>query len=259
MNITWDEQHYENNFSFVHGYGEAVLGLLDVKAGARVLDLGYGNGALTKALEDRGYRALGLDDSAEMIAGAKAAYPDLTFVQANAIDFALDEPVEAVFSNAVLHWIGKKDQPALLASVARALMPSGQFVFECGGFGNAHLIHSALRDAFAKRGLGYRIPQYFPTIGEYASMLESAGFKVVFATLFDRFTPLLGDDGLANWIRTFQQSAFVDMEDTLREEIIREAVDSTRAELFVDNVWYADYVRLRMKAIKLGERANEHP
>lgn len=257
MNIVWDEAHYENNFSFVHEYGEEVLTLLDVEPGARVLDLGCGNGALTKVLDLRGYRAQGLDDSAEMIAGARDAYPDLPFMQANAIDFVLDEPVDAIFSNAVLHWIGSDDQPALLASIARALKPDGQFVFECGGFGNAHLIHSALADAFAKRALTYRIPQYFPTIGEYATMLEASGFKVVFATLFDRFTPLSGDDGLANWIRTFQQSAFAGMDDAAREAIIREAVDSVRAKLLVGGVWHADYVRLRMKAIKCAEPANE--
>lgn len=257
MNITWDEQHYEKNFSFVHEYGEEVLALLDVKPGARVLDLGCGNGALTKALDLRGYRAQGLDDSAEMIAGARAAYPGLPFMQANAIDFMLNEPVDAVFSNAVLHWVGREDQPALLSSVSRALKQSGQFVFECGGYGNARLIHGALAEAFAKRALTYRTPQYFPTIGEYATMLEAAGFKVVFATLFDRFTPLSGDDGLADWIRTFQQIAFAGMDDAAREEIIREAVDSLRSQLFVEGVWYADYVRLRMKAIKLDKPANE--
>lgn len=250
MNIAWDEEHYESNFSFVHEYGEEVLDLLDVEQGARVLDLGCGNGALTKALAARGYLAQGLDDSAEMIAAAKAAFPNLPFTQANAIDFALDEPVDAIFSNAVLHWIGKEDQPAVLGSVARALIPGGQFVFECGGFGNAYLIHSALARAFTKRGLTYRTPQYFPTIGEYATMLEAAGFKVTFATLFDRFTPLVGEDGLADWIRTFQQTAFAGMDDAVREDIIREAVDAVRPQLLVDGTWYADYVRLRMRAIK---------
>lgn len=253
MNITWDEHHYESNFSFVHEYGEEVLALLDVEPGAHVLDLGCGNGALTKTLAMRGYRAQGLDDSAEMIAGARAAYPDLLFMRANAIDFTLDDPVDAIFSNAVLHWIGREDQSAVLASVARALKQGGQFVFECGGYGNAHLIHSALAGTFDKRGLSYRIPQYFPTIGEYATMLEAAGFKVVFATLFDRFTPLSGGDGLADWIRTFQQTAFAGMNDSAREEIIRETVDSVRSQLFVEGIWHADYVRLRMKAIKQAE------
>lgn len=250
MNIVWDEQHYENDFSFVHEYGEEVLELLDLEAGKRVLDLGCGNGALTKALDERGYRAQGLDDSAEMIAAARSAHPDLPFVQADATDFTLDEPVDAIFSNAVLHWIGEQDQPALLACVAAALEPGGQFVFECGGFGNARLIHQALAEAFASRGLTYRIPQYFPTIGEYAALLEAAGFTVTFAMLFDRFTRLVGDDGLANWIRTFQQMPFEGMSEAAREEIIHEACETVRPRLFVEGAWYADYVRLRMKAIK---------
>ena len=97
-----------------------------------------------------------------------------------------------------------------------------------------------LAEAFAKRGIFYRIPQYFPTIGEYATMLEAVGFKVTFATLFDRFTPLSGDDGLADWICTFQQSAFAGMDDAAREEIIREAVESVRAQLFVDEMCIRD-------------------
>lgn len=251
MNITWDEQHYEDNFSFVHHYGQEVLELLDAECGASVLDLGCGNGALTQALQDSGYRAIGLDDSQDMIEGARTAHPELKFIHANAIDFSLDTPVDAIFSNAVLHWIDQAHQPELLSSVVYALKPGGQFVFECGGFGNARIIHGALAKAFEARGLVYRVPQYFPTIGEYATMLETAGFKVVFATLFDRFTPLQGEDGLADWIRTFQQSAFEGMDEVRREEIIYEATEATRPELFVEGTWHADYVRLRMKAIKV--------
>lgn len=250
MNITWDEKRYESDFGFVHRYGEEVLDLLDVPQGASVLDLGCGNGALTCALAERGYHARGLDDSAEMIAAARAAHPDLEFTQANAIDFRLDEPIDAIFSNAVLHWIDKGDHPTLLASVAQALKPGGQFVFECGGFGNARLIHAALARASAPRGLEYRDMKYFPTIGEYASLLEAAGFTVVFASLFDRFTPLAGEDGVGDWIRMFQQAPFGDMDAALKDEIIAEAVEMVRPELLVDGVWHADYVRLRMKAIK---------
>ena len=34
------------------------------------------------------------------------------------------------------------------------------------------------------------------------------------------------------------------------EEIVSEAVEALRDELFQDGKWYADYVRLRMKAVK---------
>lgn len=250
MNITWDEEEYENNFSFVHQYGQDVLNLLDVSRGATVLDLGCGNGALTQALADAGYQTIGLDDSAEMLAAAHAVHPDLEFIQANAIDFTLDEPVDAIFSNAVLHWIDKEDQPALLSSVYRALKPGGEFVFECGGFGNAQLVHDALAQAFAKRGLAYSVAKYFPSIGEYATMLEAAGFKVVSAALFDRFTPLAGESGLADWIALFQPNSFEGMSEQEKGVLIQEAVESIRSELYVDGIWHADYVRLRMKAFK---------
>ncbi len=253
MNITWDEESYENNFSFVHHYGQEVLELLDVPSPARVLDLGCGNGALAQALHERGYEVVGLDDSAEMLVAAKEAFPHLSFVQGNALDLAFEEPFDAVFSNAVLHWIDEEDQPQLIRSVARSIKSGGQFVFECGGYGNARLIHGALAKSFAVRGFNYQVPQYFQTIGQYASLLEMSGFKVVFARLFDRFTPLRGDDGVADWIRTFQQKAFEGMSEAECEEIIREVADVTKPELYVDGTWYADYVRLRMKAIKVDE------
>lgn len=250
MNITWDEEEYENNFSFVHQYGQDVLNLLDVPQGSTVLDLGCGNGALTQALADAGYQAFGLDDSAEMVAGAREAHPTLEFIQANAIDFKLDQPVDAIFSNAVLHWIDKEDQPALLSSVYRALKPGSEFVFECGGFGNAQIVHDALEEAFVKRGLVYSVAKYFPSVGEYATMLEAAGFKVVFAALFDRFTPLVGESGLTDWIALFQPNSFEGMSEQEKDTLIQEAVESTRTELYVDGTWHVDYVRLRMKALK---------
>ena len=71
MNITWDAKGYKERFSFVHEYGEDVMSLLTAKPGARVVDLGCGNGALTRKLADKGYHVAGLDASAEMIALAR--------------------------------------------------------------------------------------------------------------------------------------------------------------------------------------------
>ena len=51
---------------------------------------------------------------------------------------------------------------------------------------------------FLERGLIYPRVFYFPTIGDYASVLENAGFKVVFAALFDRPTPQRTQSGLTD-------------------------------------------------------------
>ena len=85
----------------------------------------------------------------------------------------------------------------------------------------------------------------------YAPLLEKAGFKVVFATLFDRFTPQNGENGLADWIRMFDKAPFEGLEEKVSAEIISEAENRLKDKLYKDNRWYVDYVRLRMKCIKL--------
>lgn len=147
MNITWDAAEYGRNFQFVPQYGESVLNLLDIPPGASVLDLGCGNGVLTRRLADMGYRVIGLDDSSEMLEIAARTYPDLCFMHGDATDFSLPEPVDAVFSNAVFHWID--DQDALLERIALALRPNGQLVCEFGGRGCVESVHASLEKSFA--------------------------------------------------------------------------------------------------------------
>ena len=118
MNISWDAKGYKERFSFVHQYGEGVMELLTAKPGSRVIDLGCGNGALTAKLAERGYCVTGVDASPEMIALARGLHPDLAFECEDALRFSLPEPADAIFSNAVFHWIDADKQDALLANVA---------------------------------------------------------------------------------------------------------------------------------------------
>ena len=250
MNIQWDASKYTEDFSFVHQYGAGVIELLELSDGMTVLDLGCGNGALTDRLAHMGVNAIGLDASPELLRVAKDAYPDLTFILADATDFELSQRVDAVFSNAVFHWIDRDKQPALLKCVFRALKPQGQFAFEFGGMGNNQRIHSALAAAFAEHGLSYAVPFYFPSIGEYAALLEQAGFKVVCALLFDRPTALKGENGMEDWIRMFVKRPFEGIDPARREALIHSAASRLRGDLCCHGVWYADYVRLRCKAIR---------
>ena len=251
MNISWDADRYTSDFSFVHQYGAGVMELIDAGRGSTVLDLGCGNGALTKALQDRGYLAMGIDASKELLDIAARDYPDIEFMQGDATDFSLRAPVDVVFSNAVFHWIDGERQPDMLRCVYRALKENGQFVFEFGGYGNNRLIHGALAQTFAEHGYLYQMPFYFPTIGEYAAGLELAGFQVRYAVLFDWPTELKGEHGLRDWIRMFVKTPFsvIEGEDE-KAAIADEAAERLRSTLYRDGRWYADYVRIRMKAVK---------
>ena len=251
MNINWDANKYTADFSFVHQYGNSVTELIDAGKDSSVLDLGCGNGALTKVLQDKGYLVKGLDASEELLAVARKNYPDIEFIQGNAVDFALSEPVDVVFSNAVFHWIDGEQQPDMLKCVYNALKKNGQFVFEFGGRGNNRKVHRALEEIFSKCGYDYKMPFFFPSIGEYATLLENTGFKVQYAVLFDRLTELKGEDGLKDWIHMFIKTPFSVIRTEEKEAIVDKAVDMLRKDLFMNGKWYADYVRIRMKAIRL--------
>lgn len=252
MNITWDANTYHTDFSFVNQYGNSVIEWMETGKNHSVLDLGCGDGTLTAVLREKGCRATGLDASGELLELARKNHPDIPFIQGDAADFSLPEPVDAVFSNAVLHWIERERQPGLLGCVKNALKQNGEFVFEFGGHGNNRLIHEGLETVFAAHRYVYQMPFYFPTIGEYAALLEQAGFRVTQAVLFDRPTWLKGEDGLKSWMRIFLKTPFSVID---REEEAQAVLDQTaellRPALYQGGSWYADYVRLRMRAVRL--------
>ncbi|MCI8804421.1 MAG: class I SAM-dependent methyltransferase [Clostridiales bacterium] len=250
MNIKWKSEEYKENFSFVHEYGEDVLKLLKIDENSLVIDLGCGNGALTKKLSEICGGVIGIDSSEEMLKTAKKSYPNLTFIREDALNFNLEKKADAVFSNAVFHWIDKDKQSSLLKNINRNLKLNGQLVCEFGGFGCAETIHSALETEFNKKNLAYPRTFYFPTIGEYAPILEKNGFKVSFASLFDRKTKLNGKYGLKDWINMFVTEPFKNIDHITANEIITNAVNKLKPILFENGVWYADYVRIRFKAQK---------
>lgn len=252
MNINWDAEKYTSDFSFVHRYGNNVIDLIDANENSTILDLGCGNGALSKTLYDKGYIVTGIDASKELLDIARHNYPDIEFIQADATNFSLQNPVDVVFSNAVFHWIDKEQQQDMLRCVYNALKENGQFVFEFGGYGNNQLIHKALSEIFSEYKYNYKMPFYFPTISEYATLMENTGFRVRYAVLFDRLTELKGENGLKDWINMFVKTPFTIIEsEGEKGKITDKAVDNLRDILYNDGKWYADYVRIRMKAVRL--------
>jgi trans-aconitate methyltransferase len=248
----WDTSLYDGKHSFVWKYGEGVIELLAPRSGERILDLGCGTGHLTGRIAEAGVETLGIDISPKMIEQARKNYPNLRFEVADGTDFHFDETFDAVFSNAAIHWM--KDPEAVVRSVWQALRPFGRFVAEFGGKGNLKAIHSTLLDA-VRKAIAPREPQpsykYYPSIGEYATLLEKHGFRVTFAAHFDRPTPLEeGEDGLRNWLRTFTDNFLNSVPAEKRDHVIQEVEDRLRPELYRDGTWFADYKRIRIVAVK---------
>lgn len=249
MNISWDAGKYKQNFSFVHFFGADAIELLEVKPGMKILDLGCGNGVLTKKLWDMGAEAVGIDSSGAMLEIAERDYPEIKFYKKDASNFTMEEKFDAVFSNAVFHWID--NQRGLLESIAGILKPGGRLVCEFGGYGCCKNIHAALEKAFNKRGLAYKKTFYFPTIGEYTPIMERSGLRPDYAVMFDRKTRLEGENGMLDWINMFNKLPFDELDDRLSGEIKSEAVAELEKTMREDGVWFADYVRIRIRAVRM--------
>ena len=251
--MKWDTNFYDQKHAFVTKYGEDLLSLLDAKPGERILDVGCGSGHLTKQIADTGAGVVGLDSSPEMIATAQAAYPAINFIVADASDFSFDQPFDAIFSNAALHWVERAEQAIIC--MARALKSGGRFVIEMGGKGNIAGIATALEQAIRNQHQReVKATNYFPAIGEYSTLLEKHGIEVVSALLFDRPTKLEGgEDGLENWIKMFRRELVIGFNEDEQRAIFDEVKTTLRDKQFKDGNWFADYRRLRIMAFKTSQ------
>ncbi len=243
MSQTWSPTDYQHHAAFVAALGATILARLAPQAGERILDLGCGDGALTADLVSSGAAVVAVDASAPMVAAAVARGIAARVMDARALTFTAE--FDAVFSNAVLHWIPEAD--AVLAGVARALTPGGRFVAEFGGHTNVAAIVVALRAAFASHDLTFQSPWYYPSPDEYRARLDAAGFIVDDIRLVPRPTPL--PTGMLGWLRTFGVSIFAAVPETLVARVEQGVLELLRPTLCdATGQWTADYVRLQVEA-----------
>jgi trans-aconitate 2-methyltransferase len=246
----WDTSLYEQKHAFVYEYGKGLIPLLQPQPGELILDLGCGTGHLTQIIAESGAHVIGIDSSASMIETAQSTFPQLEFHVADARNFSFESPFDAIFSNATLHWITEAEQVA--RCIAGSLKPGGRFVAEFGGKNCVATITSAIQDSFREllnRDINFG--WYFPSIGEYASLLEKHDLDVRSALLFERPTPLEdGEMGLRNWIQMFGNRVFHNVPDDVKQQILTRTEEKTRDRLFNNGQWIADYTRLRIVAYK---------
>jgi SAM-dependent methyltransferase len=88
-----------------------------------------------------------------------------------------------------LHWV--KNQDGVMDSVYKSLKPGGRFVAEMGGKGNVGKLIAATKQVLIKHGYHKQAKTqvwYFPSLGEYASLLGSMVSGLLMLSHFDRKT-----------------------------------------------------------------------
>ena len=232
----WDAADYARVGGFVAELGAAALDLLDPRPGERILDVGCGEGTLTRKIIERGATVLGVDNSPEMIAAARAKGVDALQLPAEDMQFFAE--FDAAFSNATLHWVPHKEQAA--RAIFRALRGGGRFAGEMGGEGNLEKLREALDEELIIRGYvpPVEASNWYASPDEFAAVYEAAGFRQIDARLIERPTPI--EHGVAEWVTTFRRG-WLDRAQVPDNE--RAEIGAAVADRVGSNV--ADYVRLR--------------
>lgn len=244
---TWDPEKYARHARFVADLGMVVVDLLAPRPGERILDLGCGDGALTLKFRELGCDVVGVDASAAQVEAARALGLDARVLDAEHLPF--NEEFDAVFSNAVLHWVRAAERP--IDGAWRALRPGGRFVAEFGGHRCVERIRTALIEALDRRGIDGRArdPWYFPTPEAYGALLAARGFRIDDIALIPRPTPLPG--AMTAWLETFAQSFTAALLPSEHAAYLNEVQEVLRPALCgAEGRWTADYTRLRFAATK---------
>ncbi len=242
----WDAATYDRVSDPQVAWARGVLDRLAPKGHETVLDAGCGSGRVTRMLMERlpRGRVIGVDAAPSMVEQARANLgeaADVRHVELTALD--LVEEFDAVFSNAVFHWVG--DHEALFGRLHDALRPGGRLVAQCGGAGNVERFHAAAaqvgaQQPFAEYLGGWAGPWNFAGAEETTERLAAAGFEEIEVGLEP--SPVVPEPTV-EYLRTVCLGHHVErLPEELRDRYVSEVADRCGQPVELD------YVRLNIMA-----------
>ena len=183
----------------------AAAPLLDaagVAAGTQVLDVASGPGQVSAAAAARGARPVGVELSAGMLAGARAAHPELEFVEGDAeeLPFA-DSAFDAVVGGFALNHLPSPERG--VAEARRVLRPGGHAAFSVWDRPERARLIGLLSDLIDRAGVdrAEAIPEgpdgfRFADEGELTALLQGAGLEQVRVQTVELIVPVASVDEL---------------------------------------------------------------
>ena len=251
MSRDWEAATYDRVSTPHVQWANTLLERLDLGGDETVLDAGCGSGKVTRMLLERLPKGhvIAVDQAPSMVKHAREVLDgQATVLQADLTQLELDQPVDAVFSSAVFHWIADHDR--LFARLFAALRPGGRLVAQCGGEGNVERFHEVARavgaaSPYAEFLAGWDGPWNFAGPHETAARLERAGFSDV-RTWLEPY-PVVPDDP-EDYLRTVCLGYHLEqLPGALRDGYVRAVLACAGREL--------DYVRLNIVARRNGAPA----
>jgi len=243
----WDADNYNKHADFVSNLAFPVVDLLNPQKNERILDLGCGDGTLALEIEKFSTKVIAVDLSESMV--KKTKEKGIEAYVMSAIELPFYNEFNAVFSNAVLHWV--KEPETAIKKISAALKSGGRFIAEFGGYGNIKYLTDAMQEVFDRHEEygEFKNPWYFPKETEYKELLEANGLKIDYIELIPRPTKI---DDIANWLDIFANGIVSHLTEAQQDNFKQKVRAILKPKIYDEkNAWVADYVRLRLKATKV--------
>src|SRR5579859_304585 len=180
-----------------------LLARIPVENPETVIDLGCGPGNITEWLKKRWgtARLTGVDSSAEMLAAARARWPDMAWEKADIGEWLPKTPASVIYSNAALQWLD--NHRGLFARLYGGLAPGGVLAVQMPN--NFDQPSHALMRAVAQEGSWREILaphlRHSPVAQarDYWRMLEPLGAGIDIWEC-DYLQSLQGEDAVLQWV-----------------------------------------------------------
>ena len=179
----WDPKQYEKFEAERNQPFFDLLHLIHPMHQPKIVDLGCGNGMLTKILHERFQASvtLGIDTSKEMLEKAQSIQtPNLIFKEQDIQTLKSTEPFNLIISNASLQWI--PNHPLLLKHLTKLLASGGQMAIQMPANQN-YPTHTIAAELAAEEPFKQSFKQkskqihYLLSMEEYAQLFEQLGFE----------------------------------------------------------------------------------
>ena len=265
MKYDWDATTYDRISDAQESWGHEIIEYRKWKGNEIVLDAGCGSGRLTKILSSKVTqgKVIAVDSDLSMIRLAKenlAKFSNIEFIKMDISQLEIEEKVDVVFSNAVLHWI--LNHKKVFERFWQILKPDGQLLIQCGGHRNLTKTLSIINKVRkSKEFYNYfcnnkgddiwKQTWYFAKKEDTEKILQEIGFRNIQVFLENKDAKFSNKEEYFLFIKTIVLIPYLKylpnetLKDKFAKSVIQE-IETNAKEL----QWKLDFVRLNINAIK---------
>lgn len=220
--------HYVQNQTLQHTLAEEILEELDIPSSAEVLDVGCGDGSLTKkiALLVKDGKIIGLDASKSMITYAKQnnsldINSNLDFIHGKIEDVNLQIKFDLIVSFSCFHWV--RDAKTAIKNLSSALKPGGQLILLT--YPKESKYYEFMQLALSKFS-EYTTESAYNTmfsVQQYEDELKKNGLKIQFKQVKNLTTSNENTEEIKSFIKGWLMN-FIELPEKHQEEYLEEII-----------------------------------